>query len=244
MVVTGSSSGIGAAIAMACARSGADVGVHARRSMRRAEEVAARIEELGRTSVVFGGDIGDAEAASSLVEKAFAEFGRIDAWVNNAGADVLTGSGKDLSFSQKLELLLAVDVRGTMQLTREVGERLGQQAGGGSILNMGWDQASTGMEGDSGELFAASKGAIMSFTKSAALSLAPRVRVNCVAPGWIRTAWGEEAGAEWQERVRRETPLARWGTPQDVAAMACFLCSPEADYITGQVLAVNGGAVR
>ena len=75
---------------------------------------------------------------------------------------------------------------------------------------MGWDQADRGMEGDSGELFATAKNAIMGATRSLALSLAPKVRVNCIAPGWIRTAWGEQAGEQWQQRVIGETPLARW----------------------------------
>jgi 3-oxoacyl-[acyl-carrier protein] reductase len=109
---------------------------------------------------------------------------------------------------------------------------------------MGWDQAETGMEGDSGELFAAGKGAVMAFTKSLARSLAPQVRVNCLAPGWIRTAWGSEASAQWQQRAVREAPLARWGTPEDVAATALWLASPAASFITGQVIRVNGGAVR
>jgi 3-oxoacyl-[acyl-carrier protein] reductase len=112
------------------------------------------------------------------------------------------------------------------------------------ILNMGWDQADTGMEGDSGQLFGATKAAVMAFTKSLALSLAPQVRVNCLAPGWIRTAWGEHASAKWQERVRRETPLGRWGTPEDVARVARWLVSPHASYITGQIVRINGGAVR
>jgi NAD(P)-dependent dehydrogenase (short-subunit alcohol dehydrogenase family) len=100
------------------------------------------------------------------------------------------------------------------------------------------------MEGDSGQLFAASKAAVMAFSKSLALTLAPTVRVNCLAPGWIRTRWGETAPQVWQERVRRETPLERWGQPEDVAAAARWLVSPAASFITGQVIRVNGGAVR
>src|SRR5262249_13796306 len=126
---------------------------------------------------------------------------------------------------------------------REAGRRM-KEAGGGVILNMGWDQAETGMEGDSGQLFGAAKATVMAFSKGLALTLAPEVRVNCLAPGWIRTAWGEAASAAWQERVRRETPLRRWGTPADVAAAARWLASPAAAYVTGQVLRVNGGAVR
>jgi 3-oxoacyl-[acyl-carrier protein] reductase len=116
--------------------------------------------------------------------------------------------------------------------------------GGGSIVTMGWDQAETGMEGDSGELFAATKGAILAFTRSLSLSLAPTVRVNALAPGWIKTAWGEDASSPWQERVLRETPMARWGTPDDVARVARFLVGPDSAFVTGQVFRIDGGAVR
>ena len=91
---------------------------------------------------------------------------------------------------------------------------------------MGWDQAETGMEGDSGELFAATKGAVMAFTRSLALSLAPTVRVNALAPGLDQDGLGRDGLVRWQERVLRETPLARWGTPEDVARVAAFLVGP------------------
>jgi NAD(P)-dependent dehydrogenase (short-subunit alcohol dehydrogenase family) len=93
-------------------------------------------------------------------------------------------------------------------------------------------------------LFAAVKGAVTCFTRSLALSLAPKVRVNCVAPGWVRTAWGETASPAWQDRVRRETPLGVWGLPEDVANAAVWLASPAAGFVTGQTVRVNGGAVR
>jgi NAD(P)-dependent dehydrogenase (short-subunit alcohol dehydrogenase family) len=115
---------------------------------------------------------------------------------------------------------------------------------GGVIINIGWDQAETGMEGESGQLFGAAKAGVMAFTRSLALTLAPKVRVNCIAPGWIRTAWGESASEAWQDRVRRETPLGRWGLPEDVASVARWLASPSASFITGQTIRVNGGAVR
>jgi 3-oxoacyl-[acyl-carrier protein] reductase len=116
-----------------------------------------------------------------------------------------------------------------------------KQRGSGVIVNMGWDQAETGMEGDSGEMFAAVKGAVMAATRSLAKSLAPEVRVNCVAPGWIRTAWGQHASAEWQERAATESLLGRWGEPEDVARVACFLASPAAAFISGQIVNINGG---
>jgi NAD(P)-dependent dehydrogenase (short-subunit alcohol dehydrogenase family) len=110
-------------------------------------------------------------------------------------------------------------------------------------VTIGWDQAQTGMEGDSGQLFAAAKGAVTAFTLSLARTLAPQVRVNCLAPGWIKTAWGEQASAVWHERVRRETPLGRWGTPEDVAKTARWLVGPGAAFVAGQIVRVNGGAV-
>jgi 3-oxoacyl-[acyl-carrier protein] reductase len=84
----------------------------------------------------------------------------------------------------------------------------------------------------------------MAFTRSLALTLAPQVRVNCIAPGWIQTAWGKGASDAWQQRVLDETPLKRWGTPEDIAAAARFLAARDSAYITGQVLNINGGAVR
>jgi NAD(P)-dependent dehydrogenase (short-subunit alcohol dehydrogenase family) len=116
-------------------------------------------------------------------------------------------------------------------------------AGHGVVLTVGWDQAETGMEGDSGQLFGAVKGAVMAFTKALAVALAPEVRVNCLAPGWVRTAWGATASAVWQERACRESLLRRWGTVEEVAAAARRLASPAAAFVTGLVVRVNGGAV-
>jgi len=242
-VVTGSSSGIGRAIALEFARGGADLVVHCRRSEQEASALVAEIRGLGRRAELLMADFTGAAALDSFVERAWNCFGGVDLWVNNAGADLLTGDDARLSYGDKLERLWRVDVRSTIHLARRAGERMLAQ-GSGVILNIGWDQADRGMEGESGELFAASKNAVMGFSRSLAVSLAPRVRVNCIAPGWIRTAWGEQASDVWQERVRRETPLERWGTPEDVARAARFLASPDAAYITGQVINVNGGAVR
>jgi 3-oxoacyl-[acyl-carrier protein] reductase len=192
---------------------------------------------------VLSADLADGDATARFAAAAWEVFGGVDVWVNNAGVDVLTGDGAKLEYAEKLQRLLDVDVAATVRLSREIGRRM-QEAGGGVMLNVGWDQADRGMEGESGELFATAKNAVMGFSRSLAVSLAPAVRVNCIAPGWIRTAWGEQASDTWQQRVIRETPVARWGTPEDVARVARFLASAEAAYITGQVIHVNGGAVR
>jgi 3-oxoacyl-[acyl-carrier protein] reductase len=242
-VVTGSTSGIGRAIALQLAAGGADVLIHGRRSRDAAEAVAAQARLAGVRVDVLLADLRDPAACQRLVETAWNAWQGIDVWINNAGADTLTGEAARWPFERKLQELLAVDVTATMLLSRAVGQRM-QAAGAGTIVNVGWDQAETGMEGDSGQLFGAAKAAVIAFSKSLAATLAPRVRVNCLAPGWIRTAWGESASSAWQERVRRETPLRRWGTPEDVAAAARWLVGPAAAYVTGQVIRVNGGAVR
>lgn len=242
-VVTGSSSGIGRAIAWEFAQAGADVVVHAHRSREQAEQLAAEIRSLGRRSTVVLGDVADLNQLSGMVQSAWKAFDGCDIWVNNAGVDLLTGPAKDWDYATKLQRLLDIDVRGTTLLSHDIGQRM-KAAGSGVILNIGWDQADRGMEGTSGELFATAKNAVMGFTRSFATSLAPEVRVNCIAPGWIKTAWGEHASDVWQERVLRETPLKRWGLPEDIAKLARFLVSPDARYLTGQIINANGGAIR
>lgn len=241
-VVTGSSSGIGRAIAQELAQAGCNIIVHGFQKAEAAEQLAATIRQLNRQSHVILADISQPSECKNFCRQAW-DTAPIDIWINNAGADVLTGEAADFSFEQKLDRLWNVDVQATISLSRDCGQRM-QQQGSGTILNIGWDQAETGMAGDSGELFAAIKGAIMAFTRSLAKSLAPQVRVNCLAPGWIQTAWSESASDYWQKRAVSESLLQRWGTPQDVASTARFLVSPDAAFITGQILHINGGQQR
>ena len=238
-VVTGSSSGIGRAIAMEFAVAGADVLVHAGRNRAGAEAVADEIRSVGQEAEVAVCDLTGEPARVALVEQAW-NWRRIDIWVNNAGADVLTGEMAALSFADKLAALWRVDVAATIDLARRAGARM-SEAQRGVILNLGWDQAACGMEGDSGEMFAAVKAAVAAFSRSLAKTLAPHVRVNTVAPGWIRTAWATAASGEWQERAVRESLRQRWGTPEDVAKVCRFLASQEADFVNGQTIDVNGG---
>ena len=213
--------------------------VHARGNREAADETADLVRQLGRQAEVVLADVAESADCQRLVDEAW-RWRPVDIWFNNAGADVLTGEPSAATFAEKLTLLWRVDVEGTLTLSRDVGGRMVQR-GRGVILNMGWSQADTGMGGESGEFFATTKGAVMAYTRSLARSLAPAVRVNCVAPGWIKTAWGEQAPHYWDERARGECLLERWGTPGDVATVATFLVSPDAAFINGQVIHIDGG---
>lgn len=239
-VVTGASRGIGRAIALELAAAGASVLVHARANRQGAEATADAVRRQGADALVVLADLADPAEHDALVDRAWHWRGGPTVWINNAGADVLTGQSANWAFERKLEALWQVDVAATVRLARLAGRRM-KDGAGGAILNMGWDGAERGMAGASGELFAAAKGAVMAFSRSLARSLAPEVRVNCLAPGWIKTAWGQGASEAWQQRARRECLLGRWGTPEDVARVARFLVSPAAAFVTGQVVNVNGG---
>jgi 3-oxoacyl-[acyl-carrier protein] reductase len=238
-VITGSSSGIGRAIALELADAGAVCIVHAGSNRPGADEVATAIKNSGGTATVVIHDLSERANLTALVDELWSTQ-PIDIWVNNAGADVLTGPAGKWTFEQKLDRLWKVDVAGTVLLARLIGAKM-KARGSGVIINVGWDQTESGMAGDSGELFSASKGAVMAFTRSVAQSLAPQVRVNCVAPGWIKTEWGEGASQYWHDRALRESLMDRWGTPEDVAHVVRFLASDAASFISGHIIPVNGG---
>lgn len=242
-VITGGSSGIGRAIALAFAEAGADVAVSCRASVERAQIVAEQARALGVRAAVLQTDLSRTSACEQLVRDAYAFLGRIDIWVNNAGADVLTTEAAGWSWERKLDLLLAVDLKGSMACCYAVADKMRAQESGGGIINMSWDHVTHGMAGENPELFSAVKGGVLSYSKSLARSLAPRIRVNVLAPGWIETSFGENVDREFYAQIQRDTPLGRWGRPEDVAAAAVYLAAPESAFVTGQVLNVNGGVV-
>ena len=225
VLVTGAARGIGRAIALACAAAGADVGLTYRTSRREAEEVADAIGALGRRTHVWPVDVAREQDVVRLGADARAGFGRVDVWINNAGADVLTRSTAARSRLEKLDLMH-------------------EQPGGGVILNMSWDHVLTGgMKSEYAQLFCAAKGGVYSFSRALAHSVAPHIRVNVLGPGWVETAYGSELDAGVKQRITRTIPLGRWATPEDVAYAAVYLASDAASYVTGQMLMINGGSV-
>jgi 3-oxoacyl-[acyl-carrier protein] reductase len=241
--VTGASSGIGRAIAETFAAQGATVLLTHRASPERAREVADAIGGRGGNALVAQADLGTREACERLVAQARDELGRLDVWVNNAGVDVLTGDAASWHWERKLDALLAVDLKGTIACSYTAGEIMRSQERGGVIVNMSWDHVTTGMAGDDPQLFSAVKGGVLAFSKSLARALAPEVRVNVVSPGWIETSFAEQADREFYRSVADATPMGRWGRPQDVADAALYLASPEAAFVTGQAINVNGGVL-
>jgi 3-oxoacyl-[acyl-carrier protein] reductase len=242
-VVTGASSGIGAAVAEAFGNAGATVLVTHRNSEEGAEAVAERIARGSGRALVAQADLGTRAACEDLVAQAQDRLGGLDVWVNNAGADVLTREAAEWEWERKLDLLLAVDLKGTVACSYAAGALMREQPGGGTILNMSWDHVTAGMAGRNPELFSAVKGGVLAFSKSLARRLAPKVRVNVLCPGWIETAFGREVDRDFHRSVAESTPLARWGRPEDVAAAALWLASPEAGFVTGQAVNINGGVV-
>lgn len=241
-VVTGASSGIGRAIALALAGKGADVVVNYARSEAQAKEVVAEIAAMGRRALPVRADVSVAADITRLLGEALEGFGRIDAWVNNAGADILTGEAAGWAEEAKWERVMAVDLKGTWLCSRAAGEAMAKQ-GRGAIVNISWDHALHGMGNPTAVIYAAAKGGILALSRCLAREFAPRVRVNVVAPGWIKTKWLEHADPAIRQAVLDATPLRRWGTPEDVAAAVVFLVSPESSFITGETILVGGGVV-
>ncbi len=263
-VVTGASSGIGRAIAIALAASGVrQMVIHYRHNHGGAQQTVDAIGALGCQGSVVAADSSQAVDRQRLVDTAFERLVQVQTWVNNAGADVLTGAAATLDFEAKLRRLLEVDVVGTIGLSRLVVERLEAQRLEAqrleaqrskdprlesesdtlppSMVFIGWDQSPHGMEGDAGQMFGPVKAAVMAFAASLAQDVAPHVRVNTIAPGWIQTSWGQTANEYWSQRARGQALMNRWGQPEDIARAVVYVADPENTFLTGQTIDLNGG---
>ena len=240
-VVTGASSGIGAAIAKTYAQAGAQVVVHYHNSEVKARQVAGQIRADGGSATIIQANIAKLEEINFLIREAKAALGQIDIWVNNAGADILTGKDAEVTDQEKLNNLMEVDLKGTINCCWGI-VPLMQAAGRGLIINLSWDLATHGLPGRNPQMFSAVKAGVGGFSKSLAKTVAPVIRVNVLAPGWIATDFAEAVMASdyYQQRVR-EIPMQRFGKPTDVAGAALYLASDEAAYLTGQTININGG---
>ncbi len=241
-LVTGSGTGIGREIALEFARQGADVALHYAHSGAGAESAAEEIQAMGRRATTFQADFDNVDQVVELARQAAGFLGGVDCLVNNAG---ITFNRPFFEVRrEQFDLLYHVNVRAQFFLTQEVANDM-LARGGGSVCNV------TSVHGVQGapehSVYAGTKGAIIAYTRALAVELAYQgIRVNAIAPGWVTVENYYKAIPGFDEEVARESarnavPVARPGTPQDIAKLAAFLCSDDAEFIVGQTLVADGG---
>ena len=240
VLITGSSRGIGAAAARRFAQGGWDVAVHCHRSRERALALAGELREMGVSATVVEGDVSDPAQAARLVDQAGQALGELDALVCNAGIALPQQLLTDTT-DEQWRRVFAVDVDGVFYTIRAALPRLIHRKRG-SIVTV---SSMWGVTGGSCEVaYSAAKGAVIAMTRALAKELGPSgITVNCVAPGVIDTEMNGHLDRESLAALAEETPLGRIGRPEDVAESIFFLASPQAGFITGQVLQPNGGLV-
>jgi len=237
-VVTGAGRGIGRAIALKLAAHGADI-VAVDLKTEFVQETLAEAQKLGRKAWAVAANVAEAASVEAAVEEAIKAAGRVDILVNNAG---ITKDGLVMRMSDAdWDAVLNINLRGTFLFTRALSRAFLRQKSG-RIVNIA---SVIGLIGNAGQCnYAASKAGVIGLTKSCAREFASRgITVNAIAPGFIQTAMTDKLSAEQKEAITKQIPLASLGQPEDVAEAVLFFASPGARYITGQVLAVDGGMV-
>ncbi|MBI4378110.1 MAG: 3-oxoacyl-[acyl-carrier-protein] reductase [Nitrospinae bacterium] len=234
-VVTGASKGIGSAIAMALAEDGADLVIT--ENVSSAADTAKKIESIGKNVIIVKTDVSRYEDAGRMMESCIERFGRIDILVNNAGINrdsIIMRMKKD-----DWDSVLNINLTGIFNCTKAASKYMVKQKGG-KIVNI---TSIVGVMGNAGQSnYAASKAGIIGFTKSVARELASRnINVNAIAPGYIITDMTEVLSDDAKSELTKLIPMERFGRPEDIADCVCFLVSERANYITGQVIHVNGG---
>lgn len=237
-LVTGAGRGIGQAIAVTLAEAGADLAVVDLKEEFGAETVE-KVHALGRTARAYGVDVADFAAVHAMVDRVHADFGRIDILVNNAGITkdtLLIRMGEE-----EWDAVLRINLKGAFNCTHAVAKLMMKQRSG-RIVNIA---SIIGLIGNAGQAnYAASKAGLIGLTKSTAKELASRgINVNAIAPGFIQTKMTEVLPEEVKQAMLNLIPQKQFGTPEDVAKATLFLCSDLSNYITGQVVVVDGGMV-
>jgi len=235
-IITGGASGIGKAIAIALAREGADP-VIIDVDEQEAIKVTNEINSIGRNSTAFKVDVANFSQVEEMVRKVVEKYGHIDILINNAGItrDALLVRMKEEDWDK----VININLKGTFNCTRAVSTVMMKQHSG-KILNIA---SIIGIIGNAGQAnYAASKGGIIALTKTTAKELASRgINVNAIAPGFIDTPMTQVLNEEWKKKLLEQIPLNKFGTPEDVAKLTLFLVSRDSNYITGQVIRIDGG---
>ena len=237
VLVTGAGRGIGASIAKRFASEGAEVIVNYSGNDEAAQKTVDEITATGGQAQKYKCSVNDSESVKVMIDEIIKEFGRIDILVNNAG---ITKDGLMLRMTDEdFDRVIDVNLKGTFNCTKYVSKYMLKQKSG-KIINI---SSVSGILGNAGQSnYAASKAGVIGLTKSVARELASRgICVNAVAPGFVETEMTAVLPEKTQEELKKQIPLGRAGQVQDIANAVAFLASPESDYITGQILSVDGG---
>ena len=236
-LITGAGRGIGRAIAIALAKEGAEVVINYNGSEERAKEVKQTIEENGGKASIYKCNVSDFVACEAMIKDIVKEYGHLDILVNNAG---ITKDGLIMKMKEEdFDSVLNVNLKGTFNTIRHSARQLLKQRSG-KIINI---SSVSGILGNVGQAnYAASKAGVIGLTKTMARELGSRgITVNAIAPGFVDTEMTEVLSEEIRENACKQIILGRFGKPEDIANTAVFLASDKADYITGQVISVDGG---
>jgi 3-oxoacyl-[acyl-carrier protein] reductase len=239
-IVTGGARGIGRATVLRLAEAGADVVINYARNEEAAEEVARLAREFGVRALPLRSDVSEVDQAAAMVEKTVEQFGKIDLLVANAG--IWEGAPVEELSEDVWDRVIDANLKGTWASCRAVVPFMKRQGSGGIVIV----SSTAGQRGEAGySNYAASKGGQISFTKALASELAPGIRVNSVAPGWVDTDLnnGVFGDKQFKQKIVDAIPLQRVASADDVALSIVFLASDWAGHITGEILNVNGGAV-
>lgn len=237
-LVTGAAQGIGKAISETLAREGAHVAI-CDVNLEKAEETAKELAALGVKSKAYKTNVSVVAECDSLIDNVVKDLGKLDILVNNAG---VTRDGLLIRMSESdWDLVISINLKGTFNCTKAAVKTM-MKARYGRIINI---SSVIGLMGNAGQVnYAASKSGVLGITRSIAKEYANRnINVNAVAPGYIQTAMTDKLTEEQRQAMLKFVPLNRMGQPQDVANVVLFLASPLADYVTGQVIAIDGGMV-
>ncbi len=239
-IITGASRGVGRATALRLAEAGANVVVNFLKEEQKAANVVALCKEKGADAIAVQGDVSIWQDAQALAHKAIEKFGRIDLLVLNAG--IWEGAPIEEMSEETWNKVLNTNLKAAWAMTKACVPAMKKQASGAIVLV----SSTAGQRGEANySNYAASKGGQISFTKALATELAPRIRVNAVAPGWIETAMVRPVFEDenYKSSVINSIPLKRMATTDDIALSICFLLSDWSRHITGEIININGGAV-